>query len=332
VLWGTSVGLVVVVAAVSAQLANDPFGDATNVRPTVIAAPSGASSPRATGTAPADVDPTGNAIPQVVAAAELAREGAPIPSPVIPPLDQLPSDHPTGVPDCWGTRDDAEWLRNCTLNPGGDNGTIVLIGDSHAYQWIPDIEWTAEHDGYRFVPLWHLGCWPTAYTAGGECQDFVRWAEQQVRAIHPDVVLIGGELRFKTPDMIPATAAGLDGLMTALEPSAGHVVLIGDPPSRGDVYPVDCLPAEGATLGTCAWTLEPVQLRMYQSSRQLAEHDGARFLDTIGWFCSDDLCPSIVGHTVTMRENDHISQTYAKELVEVFHDAFQRAVAAQPTG
>jgi peptidoglycan/LPS O-acetylase OafA/YrhL len=303
VLWGTSVGLVVVVAAVG-------FG--------IIGA----------GTVP-PISDEAIARRQVMDAVQLARQGAPIPQGLNPPLDKLLADHlvtPDDVPDCWDIRDDPTWLHQCTLFPDGAKGTIVVIGDSHAYEWLPAIMRMAERDGWSLIPLWHLGCWPPTYIAGGDCQDFVQWAEQQVQAIHPEVVLIGGELRIQSQETMRQTITGLDALITAVKPSAGHVVLIGDPPARGDIFPADCLAADGATLGTCAWTLEPDQIAVYRDSRDLAERDGISFMDTIGWFCVEDLCPSVVGHTVTMRENDHISKTYAELLLERFRAAFNTAV------
>ena len=50
-------------------------------------------------------------------------------------------------------------------------------------------------------------------------------------------------------------------------------------------------------------------------------------MDTIGWFCFQGQCPMVVGHTVTFRDNDHITQTYALELRGLFHDALTRALS-----
>ncbi len=328
VLWGTSVGLVVVVAAVGLRVI--AAEEVPGHKDQKIAVPTtDPSSPQPTGTGTSDSDPAPSVIPDVVEAAQLARQRAPIPTRLSPPLDELASDHldAGSIPACWDMRDDPTWLEQCTMFAGGDKGTIVLIGDSHAFQWLPDIMSMARKDGWRLVPLWHLGCWPPALIAGGECQDFVHWAEQQVQAIHPEVVLIGGELRYTSPQLMRQTTAGLDALITAVKPSADHVVLIGDPPARGDIFPADCLATDGATLGTCAWALEPDQTAAYRDSRDLAEEHGIAFMDTIGWFCFEDLCPSVIHHTVTMRENDHISKTYAGLLVDLFRSAFNTAVS-----
>jgi hypothetical protein len=48
------------------------------------------------------------------------------------------------------------------------------------------------------------------------------------------------------------------------------------------------------------------------------------WIDTLGWFCYQNLCPMVVGHTVTYVDQAHISQTYATQLVTVFRRAFRR--------
>ncbi len=316
-LWGTSLGLVALVAALNLQsiaITAAAEGAPTGPLP-IISVP---SSP---------ADPAGTAIPAVVAAVQAARGGSPIPQPLIPPLDHLLDDRYPPIPDCWGLRDDPHDLDTCTLFAGSTSGTIALIGDSHAREWLPAITWMAKRAGWTVVPLLHMGCWPASYGAGGECQSFVRWAERQVRTLQPDVVLIGGELRFESPQSIRLSASGISGLVAGVRPYARHVVVIGDPPARR-FQPVDCLLARGATLAKCTWTLTADQIAVYQDAERAAAHGGAAFLDTIGWFCFEKQCPTVVGRTVTYRENDHISQSYATELRGLFRSAFLRAVAA----
>jgi len=241
-------------------------------------------------------------------------------------LKQLLHDEYPPIPYCWGLRHESRHLDKCTLFAGGAKGTIVLIGDSHAREWLTAIAWMAKRDGWTVVPLWHKGCWPATYGAGRECQRFVRWSERQVRALRPDVVLIGGELRFVTDQSIRQTTAGITSLVAAVGPYASHVVVIGDPPALG-FQPTDCLGTRHATLRTCTWKLTDDQISVYQDAERAATQGGAVFLDTLGWFCYQKQCPAVVGHTVTYRENDHISQSYGKELRGLFRAAFVRAVS-----
>jgi hypothetical protein len=118
---------------------------------------------------------------------------------------------------------------------------------------------------------------------------------------------------------------GISKLVAAVKPSADHVVVMGDPPSLV-FQPVDCLGAEGATLGTCTHKLSAVQTSAYESARQAATDAGAAFMETIGWFCYEQQCPAVVGHTEPYRISDHITQTYALELRALFRSALMRAL------
>jgi hypothetical protein len=240
-------------------------------------------------------------------------------------LSGLIDDHGPAVPDCWGLRNDPQGLDGCTLFAGGATGTIVLIGDSHAHQWLPAILWMAERDGWTVVPLWHTGCWLASIYAGKECQTFLRWAERQVGTLRPDVVLIGGELHFRGPQARRRSTKGISELVAGVMAHTQHVVVIGDPPALG-FQPTDCLLARGATLGTCIRTLGANQMSAYEDAERAAKRGGGAFLDTIGWFCYEGQCPAVVGRTVTYREDDHITRTYATELRALFRAAFIRAV------
>ncbi len=326
VLWGTSLGLVMLVAMFNLQsIANTTASEAGPTGPLPILSPY-APTPRP------GFAPTRRSIPAVVAAVRAARHGSPIPAALIPPLSRLIDDRYPAIPDCWGLRNDPQGLDKCTLFAGGATGTIVLIGDSHARQWLPAVSWVAERDGWTLIPLWHTGCWPAAYNAGRDCETFVRWAEGAVRTLRPDVILIGGEFRFESPQAIRSSADGISGLVAAVRPSTRHVVVIGDPPALG-FQPTDCLLARGATLGTCIRTLSADQVSAYEDAERAAKASGGAFLDTIGWFCFERRCPAVVGRTVTYREDDHITASYATELRGLFRAAFMSVAAddAAPT-
>ncbi len=76
---------------------------------------------------------------------------------------------------------------------------MVLIGDSHARQWIPALEQIAEEQGYVAYFLVREGCPAvdqTPWKANGEgpqtdCADFQDWAAETVRELKPAITLMG---------------------------------------------------------------------------------------------------------------------------------------------
>jgi hypothetical protein len=199
-----------------------------------------------------------------------------------------------------------------------------VFGDSHAKEWMPAILWAASQDGWTVVPLLEVGCWPSAYS--NVCNSYFHWAVQQVQILHPDVVLIGGRLNVDSPEEKQETVAGISTLVAAVKPFTHNVIVIGDPPAQGQ-QPVDCLLGRHATLATCTSMLTDDKISVYEDVARAAESGGAAFIDTIGWFCFEDQCPMVIGRTIAYRDDDHITQAYALELRELFHDAFTRGLS-----
>jgi hypothetical protein len=85
---------------------------------------------------------------------------------------------------------------------GEENGdkTLVLIGDSHARQWVPALDELAQRYGYTAYFLIREGCpssdvtpWMVHGGPSTDCEAFQDWAREQVEELQPDVVLLGSE-------------------------------------------------------------------------------------------------------------------------------------------
>ena len=99
-------------------------------------------------------------------------------------------------------------------------------------------------------------------------------------------------------------------------------MVIGDPPSQSG-NPVDCLAAGNANMKRCTHKRSASQINIYTGMKAAAKAGHAGWIETLGWFCYQSLCPMVVGHTVTYLDHSHISQTYATQLVTVFRRAFR---------
>lgn len=324
-LWGTSVGLVVLVAgfnlrSISAVTAASEAGPAGPIPTLAPYSP----TPQAEATDLGD-PASWPAIPAVVAAVQAAQRGESIPSSLLPPVSRLLDDrYDFPSTDCYAKTGAPTGPGPCVLGTTGATRTIVVFGDSHVRQWMPAISWVASQDGWRIVPLVELGCGPSEYAGG--CNAYFQWAVQQVQAMRPEVVLIGGHLRTYSADAKRRSAEGIAMLIDAMKPLAGSVVVIGDPPGQG-LEPVDCLLGRGATLATCTWTLTDDQTSLYQDVAEAARTRGVGFIDAIAWFCFEAQCPMVIDHTIAYRDTDHITRTYVLELRELFRDAFTRALS-----
>ena len=259
-----------------------------------------------------------------------ARHGSPIPGRLHP--DPLELD--LAVPDVGECEYFDETTRS--LCPRGDldgDKTLVLIGDSHARQWIPALDRIAAASGFTAYYLVREGC-PAAdvtpwLTNGDgpslECRDFQSWARDQVAQLQPDLVLLASdanEAGFEGPDgkrvrneqeQAHLLRTGMVSEIISVRGDSGRVVVLGDPPG---VQPNggECLTARDATLLACMSSPDPRSELMISAVREAATLVDVQFVDPEKWFCWQEQCPLVVGDTITMRDREHISSDYAGQL------------------
>jgi len=222
------------------------------------------------------------------------------------------------------------------LCPRGDvdaDRSMVLIGDSHARQWIPALEMIAEEQGYVAYFLVREGCPAvdqTPWKANGEgpqtdCADFQDWAAETVQELKPAVTLMGtdaNERGYADEDgnhvdddetIEQMVESGMIAQIERIKPHTDRTVILGDPPIH-EVSPVKCITGNDPTLEGCLSPPEERSLVMMEATRRAADAAGAEFLDTQSWFCWDDLCPTVVGQLITHRDIEHISIPYSEYL------------------
>ena len=266
---------------------------------------------------------------------EAALAGDPIPAATAPSIAGLKTDYSRGG-DCPAFyRSDGDWELCRRGAPGGDR-TLVVIGDSHARQWGSPIDLLAGREGLAAYHLVRLGC-PAAdvtpWLNKGDgpntvCSDFHAWTYEQVRALRPDVVVLAtsfnprgyvgpaGEQVLDEDQRLRMLEEGMVRLVRDLAPSVGRFVVVGDPPAVA-LSPAKCLLRDNADLGTCSAPGAPLPLRAIEAVRRAADAAGATYVDTAPWFCRDDLCPTVLGELLPYRDQNHVSDTYARYLTEV---------------
>ena len=103
----------------------------------------------------------------------------------------------------WASASTSRSTSDRPLCPRGDTDgdkTLVLIGDSHARQWVPALDELSKRYGYTAYFLIREGCpssdvtpWMVHGGPSTDCEAFQDWARQQVEELQPDVVLLGSE-------------------------------------------------------------------------------------------------------------------------------------------
>ena len=262
-----------------------------------------------------------------------AEEGRAVPSDLTPELLGLRKDvAPLG--DCdyrTGTRE---------LCPTGDpdaDRSIVVLGDSFARAWGPALTTIGERHGYAVYHLVYSGCSPNAAVViqgktqrvWQECADFKEWARSVIAKLHPDLVVLasgalgpvvaadGSHVGFRD-DRDQFVSTLLDGFAQELKdltPNADQVAFIGNTPTLPRESGV-CLSRRNADLGDCLFASSDISDQIQAGFLRETDRAGAATVDTRRWFCAGGQCPSVVGRTIAMRDKEHVTPEYARELAE----------------
>jgi hypothetical protein len=268
-----------------------------------------------------------------MAAVNAAQRAAPIPAALTPPVAKLLNDYYSYPSGC-AASDGESSSAVCRLGDQSGAESLVIMGDSHAEMWMPAILAMANKDRWAVYPIGKSACipleWWNIVRATPDCRAWYRWAVRVIQARRPTVALLAGAFSGAASN-IPAAASGITSLISSVRGYSKHVVVLADQPSQKD-EPVDCLLARDANLARCSVTLAPQQSVLATTIASASLQAGGSYIDTRGWFCFDDQCPVVIGHTIAYRDVGHITATYASELAEVFRSAFRTAVGESGRG
>jgi peptidoglycan/LPS O-acetylase OafA/YrhL len=284
------------------------------------------------------VDPA--PLPAVVAAVKAAQRGDPLPRVLTPaPADLLTSEYfpPSG---CAASEVEQTSSKICHLGKPSATRRIVVVGDSHAQQWMPAILALAERDGWDVVPLLKSACAPLewlGHTGSWEnfpafnvrkCAEWYTWALGQAKGLHPEVTLIGAE--FGGIESSPQASAerfsdefinGMFSFARQMKRASSKVIIMGDTPVI-QKQPVDCLLAKHATLASCPMYYPPNDYYASRDIQVAAKRAHIGYIYSKGWFCQGNLCPVVVGNTIVFLDNNHMTKEYAYRLRDLFRSSF----------
>jgi peptidoglycan/LPS O-acetylase OafA/YrhL len=232
----------------------------------------------------------------------------------------------------------------CARGDAAADRTLVLIGDSHARQWIPALDELTERHGWRAYYLVRQGCPASDVTPMFEdgsgpnkhCESFQDWVVRQLEDLRPELVLMSseanpagfldddGEVVDDLDGMLPLFEQGMERQIDRVRPLTDRVVLIGDPPGL-PFSPGRCLSARDATLADCMGPGTTRSERVTQALRDAASATGTQFVETGSWFCARGQCPTVIGSYIARRDATHASVEYAEHLSDVLESQLHLA-------
>lgn len=238
---------------------------------------------------------------------------------------------------CNVTRSDTSGPACVFGDPEGEK-TAVIYGDSQAAMWMPALDLIGKQEGVRFYALTKPGCAPVGlhtysyvmkreYT---ECNEYRNWAMTKIAEIRPDTIVMTGAFRNlplavdgkpTTEGVSEAWMEGLSATIDQLDPVSGRVVVIGEMPYPNEPG-IDCLTAHPGNVGACNTPFgDAVDAVHNEQQQRTAEAAGATYVDVTPWFCTDSVCPAVIGGLTVHRDRNHTAENYVVYLAQVFGEA-----------
>jgi peptidoglycan/LPS O-acetylase OafA/YrhL len=319
---------------------------AATANPTATSAPTGSavaptgSAPAVapTGTAPVAAAPTASANYATVALAtppptglltdaqvatmlNLAAAQKQLPSTLLPSLTKVGSDLPTKTNTQGCQVAESPVVPKLPCDQFGDPaGTkqVVLIGDSHAGQWLASLNAVA------IANHWRLTVYTKSDCPIGNYPDFINtvlkrtypectaWRNDvfaRIDAMHPALVVIGSRIRT----VAAKEESGMESSVKAIEASGAKVVYMADTPSPAKIGSIpDCLSQHTSDIQSCNVQRSTAELTApgRVNEAQAAQLAGATVIDPTPWFCTATVCPVVVQNVIVFADNSHMSETY----------------------
>jgi peptidoglycan/LPS O-acetylase OafA/YrhL/cellulose synthase/poly-beta-1,6-N-acetylglucosamine synthase-like glycosyltransferase len=203
--------------------------------------------------------------------------------------------------------------------------TMVLIGDSHAQQWLPALDTEAKAKKWKLI-AWTKAACPIADLSvhaeqlGNrlftECDQWRKITLGKVDGTHPDVLVVTQSdsvpgRQFSNTEWADATARTLTRSLRAGTPV---VYLLDTPVPRTNVP--DCVANNLTNVQPCMFRRTQVYSfpGRHEQMASTLKAVGVTTVEPIDWFCTATKCPVVVGDLLVYRDASHISTPYSAYL------------------
>jgi peptidoglycan/LPS O-acetylase OafA/YrhL len=216
--------------------------------------------------------------------------------------------------------------RQCVFGDRQSTTDVVLVGNSHAGEWVPALEQVAVENHLRVTAFLASRCaladlrqeFDTKAHATA-CLDWVHRTTQRVVALHPDLVVMTN--RSSVPaeghtreESMPLYRDGYAAVLEAWRDAGIRTLVLRDTPAPGTSIP-DCVAEAEGDYRRCDGTRQ-------QWLPPAPEVDAVRSLqsplvtlaDLTDHICGPTTCTAVTGGVITYLDGSHLTATYARTL------------------
>ncbi|SCE95741.1 acyltransferase family protein [Micromonospora mirobrigensis] len=231
--------------------------------------------------------------------------------------------------------------RRCVFGDPAGRTTVALVGDSHAYHWLPALDPAAKRNHWRIVLYAKATCpfvEATVIFAGRPYETCTRW-NASVRAAlrgpdRPDLLLTSdagylvvenGRTASSTMALSPKLRQTWRGMVDAGVP----VVVLRDGPYH-ERNIAECVAENRKRLTRCASPRSRLDSGGGPAQKKAAEGlAGVHLIDLTDAICPADRCAPVIGGVLVYSDNNHVSATYMATMEPRLEAALRPLVPAR---
>ena len=233
-------------------------------------------------------------------------------------------------------------------DPDGDI-SIALVGNSHAVHWLPAIDRVAKQSHWKITTYFALACgpsyarsqWPKRSNNEQGCFDWGQRVLANVAKKNFELVVMsasnGGLAKgAKDPGQSQRIwESGYRKYLGQLTADGTHVAVIRDVPFPGTTIKSipDCIAVHRDDLLNCSakrsvWVRDdPLAAAALQLGSKRVD-----VVDLNNYFCTDKVCPGVIGGVIVYFDAHHLTKTYSETLAPFLAKPLGRAVSAATAG
>lgn len=199
------------------------------------------------------------------------------------------------------------------------SGRALVIGDSHAKQWMGAFVPITDESNWDVVALLRGACGIGLTETDDSCLDWQRDAIEYAKATQPDVVVLMGS-RAEVDGPGEHTPEELASYVDALVAEGMEVLLIRDNP-RFSFNMFECAERLGALADDCRVSKESALAADYPAA-PLTVADMVHGLDLSSYLCPEDTCESVIGNVAVYLDDNHLTASYSRSMTEAMRLEF----------
>jgi peptidoglycan/LPS O-acetylase OafA/YrhL len=218
-------------------------------------------------------------------------------------------------------------LAGCLQNSPPETVTkrIVVLGDSHAQQYMAALGPIARSHGWEVVALLKGNC-----RFGGEspdrdagCNAFNKASAAYVQEHRPDAVFTVASLTHVEAPFETEVPGYLEGIKPITDAGI-DVVGVRDNPRFGLNMP-ECVQMHGPAAPQCNVPLQESLAGSSPLDAYRGKVPRLHLVDLSDFICAGGTCPAVVGNVYVYKDDNHLTKTYVQSMIPMFE---QRLLAA----